>query len=263
VSDLLRMSIRFERASLIGWSLGLAAYALITVALFPSVRDTPGFTEVLESLPEAFQAFIGETASLTTIEGFLTVEYLTYLPILLGVYVIIAGTRTLVGEEEAGTMDVLMAHGVARTRVVLEKAAALGLTVVAICTAVGLAIALSGLAIAGERDVVGLFLMGLNAVPIALVLAGVALAASAWLRSRRAATVTTIVFLVVSFLVNGFAAVVKSIEGLRYVSVFYYYGESRPLSSGLDWAYVVVFLLLAAGLLGLAVVGFNRKDLAS
>ena len=65
------------------------------------------------------------------------------------------------------------------------------------------------------------------------------------------------------FLVNGFAPVVHSISWLRYLTVFHYYSGHDPLTRGVDLGDLAVLAGADGALLGLALVGFARRDIRS
>ena len=85
-------------------------------------------------------SFLGDPYAMNTPEGYITFRYMaTTLPLLLSIWPILAGARLVRGEEERGTMDVLLATSQSRTRLLLEKvgALAIALLVIAVLFAVG------------------------------------------------------------------------------------------------------------------------------
>lgn len=118
-------TLRDQRRSLFGWSVGVAALVLVEGALWPSVRDMPNFDEFLEGYPDALKEAFNLEA-MTTGTGFLNAElYTLVLPILFLVFGISRGSRLVAGEEEAGTLEVVLVTPVSTTRLLLEKAAGL------------------------------------------------------------------------------------------------------------------------------------------
>src|SRR5258708_23714497 len=70
---------------------------------------------------------------MNTAGGYIPFRYMeTIWPILLSIWPILAGARLVRGEEERGTMDVLLATSQTRTRLLLEKAGALVIALLAI-----------------------------------------------------------------------------------------------------------------------------------
>lgn len=85
----------------------MVALAVITLLFYPFVRDTPLLDELTEWMPEVLlRAFV--------------------VPLVLLAYAIVEGTGAIVGEEERGTLDLLLSNPLTRRRVVVEKFAADG-----------------------------------------------------------------------------------------------------------------------------------------
>jgi ABC-2 type transport system permease protein len=127
---LFRKTLRDQRRSLVGWSIGIVALVMVEGAIWPSIRDMPNFDELLESYPEGMKEVFG-VEGMTTGVGFLNAELFTLvLPALFIIFGIARGARLVAGEEEAGTLEILLVTPLSTTRLVLEKAAALLVSVV-------------------------------------------------------------------------------------------------------------------------------------
>jgi ABC-2 type transport system permease protein len=116
------------RRSIVWWSLGLIAIAALIVAVYPTVRDNPDLNKLVENYPDALKAFIafGGELDYTSGAGYLGSELFAFIvPLLLAVAAIGAGGRATAGEEEAGTIELLLANPVSRRRLIVEKTAAL------------------------------------------------------------------------------------------------------------------------------------------
>ena len=152
LANVFTKTLRDQRRSLTGWSIGVAALILVEGALWPSVRDMPNLDEFLAGYPDALkEAF--NLGAMTTGKGFLNAElYTLVLPILFLVFGISRGARLVAGEEEAGTLEVLLVTPVSTTRVLMEKAAGL---LTALCV-------LGGVAGASTLLASALFSMGIS-----------------------------------------------------------------------------------------------------
>lgn len=118
-------TLRDQRRVLTGWAIGIVALVLVEGALWPSIRDMPDLEQFLESYPEPLKDLF-DLDAMTTGTGFLNAELFTLvLPILFLVFGISRGARLVAGEEEAGTLEVLLVTPLSTTRALLEKAAAL------------------------------------------------------------------------------------------------------------------------------------------
>ncbi|WP_319039594.1 ABC transporter permease [Kribbella solani] len=122
-------SLYDARRGLIGWSIAIAALVLLESALWPSIRDMPNLHQLYQSFPEELRKFFNLDA-MTTGRGFLNAELFTLLlPGLFLVYGIGHGARALAGEEERGTLELLLVTPISGARVVVDKALALTVSV--------------------------------------------------------------------------------------------------------------------------------------
>ena len=120
-------TLRDQRRSLLWWGIGLVVLAAFTIAFYPSIANAPGFDSILDEMPEALaRAFLGEVTDLTSPQGYLNSQlFVFFLPLLFLVYAVGKGSSTIAGEEESGTLDLLLSYPLARWRVVLDKFAAI------------------------------------------------------------------------------------------------------------------------------------------
>jgi len=190
-APILMKTLRDQRRGLIGWSVGIAVLLFIEGALWPSVRDMPKLDELLAGYPEPMKEMF-DLDTMSTGVGFFNAElFALVLPALFIVYGIARGVRLVAGEEEAGTLEILLVTPVSTTRVLLEKAAGLLAAVVVL----GLVCGIVTLAVAAVFDMgvpVGHVLIACTAVVLLGIEYGfVALAVGAVTGRRLAAVAVT------------------------------------------------------------------------
>ena len=125
-------SLRDIRRGFLWWSLGLIGFVALIVSVYPTVHSNPSLNKLAQDYPEALQAFIafGGAVDYSSAAGYLGIELFSLMvPLLLLVAAIGTGAGTIAGEEERGTLELLLANPVSRTKVVLEKTVALVLEV--------------------------------------------------------------------------------------------------------------------------------------
>src|SRR5205085_6775789 len=132
VRPLIRVSLSTQRRALIGWGIGLAAIALMYAAVYPSIKQSAAdLDKYMQNLPDAVRSIIG--TNYTSPAGYLRAELFSLLgPVLLLVYGIGAGGKTIAGEEEARSLDLLITTPMPRGRVVADKAVTLALSLLAL-----------------------------------------------------------------------------------------------------------------------------------
>src|SRR5713101_543729 len=132
--SMLSKSLRDYRVPMLAWGLGLALFMTVGFA-----TATPAVVTAFISFARIL-SFLGDPYAMNTPEGYITFRYMeTTVPLLLSLWPILAGARLVRGEEERGTMDVLLATSQPRARLLLEKVGALflALLVIALLFALG------------------------------------------------------------------------------------------------------------------------------
>lgn len=255
-----------RRRSIIWWMLGMAALALLTVAFWPSLRDQAGLGDFLESFPPELLALFGieDAQELLTPAGFVSSRlYASIGPILLTVFAISIGTSVMAGEEDRGTMDILLAQPVTRRRLVLDGAAAMTV-LVSIVAATLLAVLFAtnpifdlefnGSAIVAAN--VGITLLALLHGALALAVGGIT--------GNRGLTLGVATAVVVfGWFINALAEIVDELKPVQALSPFHWFLQGTPLARGWDWPANVLMAVVTVGFVAVAVWAFQRRDVAT
>jgi ABC-2 type transport system permease protein len=262
VSAVVRKELRDQRRGLLGWGGGLAAMVLMYSSFWPSVRDNAGqFESYLKNLPDALRNVIGEL-SLGTPVGYLQSELFSFLgPSLILVFAIGTGARSIAGEEEQRTMDLIAAAPVSRRRIVVEKFAAMGATAIGIGAVLWVALVTIGRAFGLDVPPVNVAAATLQLVLLGIAFGAVAQLLGAWLGRRTFAIAVTSGLAVATFLLDAFAPAVEGFAWAAKVTPFYYYGESLPIQHGLDLGHALVLVIVAVVGLLLSILAFDRRDI--
>src|SRR5690554_6299264 len=121
---LLRRALADSWRSLIGWSLGVVAALALYLPLFPSLGGNPDVEKMLASLPPELVNAIGYD-EISTGAGYTQSTFYGLIGfVLLTIAATSWGTAAVAGDEEAGSLELTLAHDVSRTQVVLERSAA-------------------------------------------------------------------------------------------------------------------------------------------
>ena len=111
-----------KRRWILWWSVGTAAFVLLSIAFYPAFKEFSQFDEQLEN--EGLRAMFGGQGGISLIspEGFLHSQvFASNLPILLLIFAIGLGSRAIAGAEGDGTLELLLANPVTRRRVALQR----------------------------------------------------------------------------------------------------------------------------------------------
>ncbi|MGH2691289.1 MAG: ABC transporter permease [Actinomycetota bacterium] len=262
IRNLFLKTLRDRRRGVIGWSIGLVALTVFSLALYPSVRDSAeDLAELTENLPEEILALVGGEIDFVSGAGFLHSRFFAFIgPLLLMVFTIGFGARTIAGEEQEGTLELVLATRLHRRRIVAEKLAAL-LTAVSI---LGL-ILWGALAWGGEAWDVGVpatRIAGavLSSVLLALTFGTLALLVGCATGRRAIASTVATVAAVGTYLISAYSSLVDALRPWRYASPWFYYDSADVLRGGLEPGNVLVLAALVLVLSTAAIVSFDRRD---
>ena len=247
----------------LGWAVFAGIWPAMYVALYPSIGAIGELDAMLDKFPPAVREFFASgNLNLNTPEGFLNMELFTFVaPLLVLAYTVVVGGGATAGEEERGTMDLLLANPIPRWRVVVEKSAAFAIGTIVIGIGMWIGAALGALAVGIDLD---MWLVGqaiASSVLLGFALGGLALALGALTGRRWLAAGVSLMVTIAGFFLNGLGALVDWLEPWRPISPFYQYIANDPLSNGIDPANALV--LIAWAVIGgiVAVIAFERRDL--
>ena len=259
--NVLTKSLQDYRWAILGWGLGIGLLVYVVYSAYVKLLGTSALSgPALQQLADQFR-FFAEPIALNTPGGYVTYKYGELIPILVGIWTILAGSRMVRGDEERGAMDLLLGTPYSRVRLLLEKVGALTIAALLIGLLIGL-LTMGGMAAAKATVLPGnALLYGLDIALAALFFGFLALLLSQFM-SRFAAASWAGGLMVVSFLLDGTGRTIASLSGLQRVSPLFYYQLSKPLipSYGTNVGGMLVLVVLCAIAVGISVPLFAMRD---
>jgi len=259
-TEIARLDVRLRRRSVIGYSLGMALYTLVVVALYPSFESSNSLDKLIENDP-TISALFGITGPLSTSGGWLNGNiYANFLPLLMLILTLGYGAASLAGQDEDGTLGLMAALPVRRATIVLEKIAAMVLQAAVLAAAVAVCV------VVGRAFDLTVTLGDIVAISATTLLLGldfglVAMAVGARTGSRAAALGTGTALAAASYLLGSLAAVVSWLHPARYGSLFYWSVANDQITRGVGLAEYAVLVGVALAAALAAVSAFERLDL--
>jgi len=244
------------------WVVGVAFYVALLMSIYPSIRGSAKALQgYIDNLPAAVKAAFLGAGDFSSPVGYVNTELLSWLaPIVLIAFAVAVAARALAGEEEAGTLSLLLANTVGRRRLVLQKYAALLVAVTVLGAAFWLSLVVAT-RIAGTPVGAGqLAAAFLRLTLLGLAVGSVTFVAGGATGRRQTGVAAGAAVGVLMYLLNTLAVMNGSIRPFRYLSLFHWAGGASPLGKPLDVSAVLVPLATSAVLLVATLVLFERRD---
>jgi ABC-2 type transport system permease protein len=253
-------TLRRMRGQIIGWSIGVALYGLLMVSLFDSIAEIEGLQEIIASYPQELLAFFGDLQAIATAQGYLDIYYFTYMHLIIGIFAVAAGAALVVGDEEKGTLDLIMAHPISRTGLFWGR-------LLGYLAAIAIILLAGWLSWVVPAQGTGMDLTWIEFLrpflPLFAVLAlfgALALLLSMFLPSARMAGMVSGGLLVANFLVSGLARTNETLEAIVELTPLHFYQAGAAIE-GVNWGWFAGLLAAALVLALLAWWRFLRRDI--
>jgi ABC-2 type transport system permease protein len=244
-----------NRRICIVWAIAAGLLAMMYASFYPQMSE-----DMATTIPDAMQGFgFDDTSSAA---GYLRgAVFGLILPLLATFYGAATGARMISADEESGYLDLLLAHPISRTRLLLQRYAALaaGALLIAVAVLLGLlAIRTSAQldSISPAKFAAQTFTLALLALLFGALATGLG-AATGW--SRPTVFGSTAGLGVLAYALNGFAAQIA--DWLRYLTPYHYYIGSQPLVDGLKPGDTGILVAATVILLLAGAWRLNHRDL--
>ncbi len=255
-------TMRERGRSTVWWAAGLVALVALTVAFYPSIRADPSLNDLSKDMPESLRAlFAGGELDITSAAGYLNSQVFALVaPLVLLVFSIGHGSGAVAGEEERGTLDLLLANPLRRRDYVLQRFAALTALLAVLVAVLLLATAIGARPVGLEIGVGKLAAGSISVGLLALLFGTLALAVGSARPGRAGAIAVATGVAVAAWLFDGLSHTVGALEEWRPVSPFYQALGKSPLREGPPWGGWAILVAVTAVLVAAAVVGLERRD---
>jgi ABC-2 type transport system permease protein len=253
-------TLRDHRVAILGWGIGIGLVVISPMASVAALVTTPQAREQLKGSAAEF-AWNADSIAVDTIGGYATFKIGIFI-FLICIWPLLVGSRMLRGEEDRGSMDVLLSLPRPRLNVALEKLAAMWTALFVMGVLIGLLAFAGGAKFGADFGLSGGLLYGLNLALVCAVFGSLALLISQFTQERGPAAGLTAGLLVFFIVLDMVHRVVPNSEWISRLSPIYYYNLSKPLipSYGTNAGAMIVQLALAAILGGAAIWLFVRRD---
>lgn len=256
-------TLRDYRIGIIGWGIGMGVTMLAAMASVEQLTATPQARAELVGLAAQF-AWNAAPVAVDTLGGYAMFKVGVFI-FLIVVWPLLMGSRALRGEEDRGSMDVLLSQPRTRTQVATQKIAAIWTALLASCALLGLLVYAGGRTYGGAFGLVDALAYGLDLALLCAVFAGIALVISQFTSEAGPAAGLTGALLIVFIVVDMIHRIFENTDAISALSPIYYFNLSKPLvpSYGTSIGGLAALLVMALLLDAAAVWLFVRRDIGA
>jgi beta-exotoxin I transport system permease protein len=257
--NLLKHELTSRWVAILGWGIGLTAYAAMYITIYPEMASE------MQSLAN-ISIYKAMGFDLASFAGYIAGVVVQLIPLILGIFVIMSSTGTLAGEEDNGTLELVVAMPLPRWQIVAMKAAALSIVLLLILMIVGASSAMILNMVSQSTEVdatpIQLFVALLGAYPMLLAFFSIGLFLGSIMPSRRLATSVMVFVYIGSYVANSVANIVESMAWLKTISLFSYVDSTVSVfTDGLNVGNMLLLLIISAIFFGLAAFSFQSRNI--
>ncbi len=244
------------------WTVIAVIAMWLIAAMYIAVMASSGdaYMNMMADFPEAITNIYGSNNG--TAEGLaMSGIYNLIGPLVLLTYAIGLGASAAVGEEEAGSLPILLSSPLRRRSILLAKAAVAGIGVIAIVVLTWVGVIGTGALVGmdlSDQDVLGASVQLLGMV---LLFGALALGLSAWRGSSALGVGVAAGLAVLSYFVTTLLPVIKELADVAKLTPWYLFSGADSLTNGIDVVLLGIAIVLTAGLFGLGMYTLERRDL--
>lgn len=262
-------TVRDSRRStlIVGVAIGLLLIAVSAgiISQFSTAEAREEIRNIVAAVPPVMQGLAGPPVNVETLGGYIQYKYGGFLPLVTGLWSILALSATLAGESRRGSLDFLLAEPISRRRVAWEKVLAHLVMLTLAMTLIGTATALAGSfgTLPGDEiTVAAAFSFAAWLGLMALAAGSVAFALAPFVGRGSAAGLAGAVMLG-GFLLNGYRTAIPELDPVANLTWFGWTADHIPLAGTYDWASLVLVAAFSLLLLAIGVEAFVRRDLGA
>lgn len=258
-----------RRAAIVAGLLG-GGFMLATAAPYGTEFTTPADRQLLvaqmTTLPLVLRGLLGEPINIEVLGGFLSWRVGNVLPVMLGLWSVLALSGTLAGEAARGSLDLIAATPVSRRSIAFQKVAGHLVALTAAMLILAALIVAAGRIFAvlpGDEIPVDRALGQAGLYGLLILAAGSAAFAGAPVLGRTRGLAIGLVLLFGGYLVASYASLSPVIDTLRPLSWYAWTAGHRPIAGVTDWASLGLLAVVCVVLLAIGVIAFSRRDVGA
>ncbi|NIV13507.1 MAG: ABC transporter permease subunit [Aliifodinibius sp.] len=253
-------TLRKMRGTIIGWSISLFLYDWMMSSFYKSIGELADqMNTLLSSYPKELMAFfpIEEFGSPV---GYIDTYFSSYMTIIIGIFAVGACAKLLVGDEENGILDLLIAHPISRTKFFWGRFLAFLSATVLILIVSWLGWLIPAESAGFELSAFDFLLIMFPLLGVLIFFGSVALFLSMVMPAARLASGLAGALLVGNFLLIGMSNLNEGLKPVFEKTPLYFYQGAKIINDP-NWGWFFGLLGVSLVIVLLAWITFQKRDI--
>lgn len=253
------LAIKSRRVSTFAYTIGLFIFGLMYAALFNDFASK--INQFTDAYPSSFNAVFGDLASASTAAGWLNLEMFSlFLPIFVIIFGISFGASAIGKEEDSGTLELLLASPIKRSRILVEKVLAIFSVIFIVVAGTWVSIWLGTLLFNFDISLIDVLLGCISAGLLGLTYGMFSLAVQGVSGRRALALGLGSSAFALTYFAYVIAQLSDKLQFLKHISPYYYFDSAAVLTGNGKLINFVVLVGLSASFYIVAYIGFTNRD---
>jgi ABC-2 type transport system permease protein len=249
-----------KRYTILIWTLAVLVLNIAIIQLFPALRDV--FSSTIENMPPELAGWFGDGEIWTSIRGYVGLEIMGQMGIIVIIFGIIFPISTFASEEDSGLLATQLSRPLSRLRYLIEKYAALLAAIFILMVGFTLGTFL-GTIIVGDAIPLTELIVPMTAVTlIVVVFTSLTFAISAATRLGKTLSGVLVGFYAfASYFLTSLGATSDTVKAISKLTPHYYYNTPPVIDNGLELKNVIILLAIALVPLIISIIIFLKRDI--
>ncbi|MCL1918432.1 MAG: ABC transporter permease [Peptococcaceae bacterium] len=265
MSAVLKQDIRKHYLSVIVWAVVLASYAFSVIYIFPNNNSNMSeVVSLLEVLPEAFNAMLGQAIFSGTVDGWMQMNFYSMLGLIMAFYTILTVCTIVTREIDTRTIEYTLSQPISRATLILIRFLVFALSTLVIMLTAFVSEWGTYIYYGYDMDITVHFLLYANFFVTNLMIGGIILLISVFMTNyNRLLMIGIAVVLALYVLTIAIQAMNADPEPfVKYISPFSYMQSDSLLVSGkIEMHNLWVPVIACAGCVAASAAVFRRKEI--
>ena len=254
-------TLKKMRGTIIGWSIGLLLYDMLMSSFYSSIQDLGDeMLQMLESYPKEMIAFFPSIDKFTSPIGYIDTYFSSMMSLIVGIFAVSACAKLIVGDEEKGTLDLVISHPISRTGLFWGRVLAFFAATVIILLAAWLGWLIPAGNAGFELTAFDFLLPMLPLFSVLMLFGSLALLLSMLMPAARLASSLGAALLVGNYLLIGMSGLNEDLKPIFEVTPLYFYQGAWILEDP-KWWWLAGLVGISLVLFAISWLLFQRRDI--